>query len=196
MLDFLDFLLDFIRTDLMIGFGWYSIIFFTLKWCSVKKEFLVNLDKYACKAVVFLGILFMAVWIILVFSNYLIMMDVAEKIEFRQRITGPYAFAFFLQPIFWLLLTQSLRIHVVRRFLLLRLFICLCFILTFERFVIIVTSFHRDYLPSSWTMYTPVGIPWWEFALAFFVKMIEFLLIAVLFKYSTQAFSKYKTKSN
>jgi Ni/Fe-hydrogenase subunit HybB-like protein len=25
----------------------------------------------------------------------------------------------------------------------------------FERFVIIVTSLHRDYLPSSWAMYTP-----------------------------------------
>lgn len=25
----------------------------------------------------------------------------------------------------------------------------------FERFVIIVTSLHRDFLPSSWTMYTP-----------------------------------------
>jgi Ni/Fe-hydrogenase subunit HybB-like protein len=28
----------------------------------------------------------------------------------------------------------------------------------FERFVIIVTSTHRDYLPSSWTMYTPTWI--------------------------------------
>ena len=25
----------------------------------------------------------------------------------------------------------------------------------FERFVIIVTSLHRDYLPSSWTYFTP-----------------------------------------
>jgi molybdopterin-containing oxidoreductase family membrane subunit len=25
----------------------------------------------------------------------------------------------------------------------------------FERFVIVVTSLHRDYLPSSWTMYSP-----------------------------------------
>jgi molybdopterin-containing oxidoreductase family membrane subunit len=28
----------------------------------------------------------------------------------------------------------------------------------FERFVIIVTSLHRDYLPSSWSMYTPTWI--------------------------------------
>ena len=28
----------------------------------------------------------------------------------------------------------------------------------FERFVIVVTSLHRDYLPSSWDMYTPTWI--------------------------------------
>jgi molybdopterin-containing oxidoreductase family membrane subunit len=28
----------------------------------------------------------------------------------------------------------------------------------FERFVIIVTSLHRDYLPSSWVMFSPTAI--------------------------------------
>jgi molybdopterin-containing oxidoreductase family membrane subunit len=28
----------------------------------------------------------------------------------------------------------------------------------FERFVIIVTSLHRDYLPSSWTMFHPTWV--------------------------------------
>jgi molybdopterin-containing oxidoreductase family membrane subunit len=28
----------------------------------------------------------------------------------------------------------------------------------FERFVIIVTSLHRDYLPSSWAMYYPTWV--------------------------------------
>ena len=28
----------------------------------------------------------------------------------------------------------------------------------FERFVIIVTSLHRDFLPSSWSMYTPTWV--------------------------------------
>ena len=32
----------------------------------------------------------------------------------------------------------------------------------FERFVIIVTSLHRDFLPSSWGMYTPT---FWDFAI-------------------------------
>jgi molybdopterin-containing oxidoreductase family membrane subunit len=29
-----------------------------------------------------------------------------------------------------------------------------------ERFVIIVTSLHRDFLPSSWAMYVPTAVDW------------------------------------
>ena len=29
-----------------------------------------------------------------------------------------------------------------------------------ERFIIVVTSLHRDYLPSSWGMYYPTGWDW------------------------------------
>ena len=29
-----------------------------------------------------------------------------------------------------------------------------------ERFIIIVTSLHRDYLPSSWGMYAPTWVDW------------------------------------
>jgi molybdopterin-containing oxidoreductase family membrane subunit len=51
----------------------------------------------------------------------------------------------------------------------------------FERFVIIVTSLHRDYLPSSWAMFYPtfydVGV--YLFSLGFFFT--SFLLFAKFF---------------
>jgi len=41
----------------------------------------------------------------------------------------------------------------------------------FERFVIIVTSLHRDYLPSSWLMFSPtiydMGVYLYSFGLFF-----------------------------
>jgi molybdopterin-containing oxidoreductase family membrane subunit len=47
----------------------------------------------------------------------------------------------------------------------------------FERFVIIVTSLHRDYLPSSWAMFSPtyvdVGIYLFTFGL-FFTLFLAF----------------------
>lgn len=190
----LDFILDFIRIDLIIGFGWYSILFFILRGFKHQKEYLTEFDKIACKTVVFLGILFIIVWLALVAFNYFGIMTEEEKTMFIQRLTGPYGFWFLSQPLFWLILTQLLRIRWVRRFLLFRLLIVIPFILTFERFVIIVTSFHRDYLPSSWSMYNSFfGITWREFLLSFIVKIIEFAIIVFGYKYGRQLIVKPAT---
>jgi Ni/Fe-hydrogenase subunit HybB-like protein len=44
-----------------------------------------------------------------------------------------------------------------------RLFVVACFIqvgMWSERFMLIVTSLHRDFLPSSWRIYKPSVIDW------------------------------------
>jgi molybdopterin-containing oxidoreductase family membrane subunit len=46
-----------------------------------------------------------------------------------------------------------------------------------ERFVIIVVSLHRDFLPSSWGMYRPTG---WDFT-TFFGTIGLFLALLFLF---------------
>src|SRR3990167_4941912 len=46
----------------------------------------------------------------------------------------------------------------------------------FERFVIIVTSLHRDYLPSSWASYAPTWIEVATFAGSFGLFFTCFLL--------------------
>ncbi|HEY0409673.1 MAG TPA: hydrogenase, partial [Candidatus Dormibacteraeota bacterium] len=58
----------------------------------------------------------------------------------------------------------------------------------FERFVIIVTSLHRDFLPSSWTMYKPtwveVGILIGSFGLFFtlFLLFVQTLPIIAMWE--------------
>jgi hypothetical protein len=46
----------------------------------------------------------------------------------------------------------------------------------FERFVIIVTSLHRDFLPSSWSMYTPTMVEVGTFIGTFGLFFTLFLL--------------------
>jgi hypothetical protein len=193
-----DFILDFIRVDLIIGFGWYSIIFFISKLFRYKKEFFIGFDKQACKTVAFLGLAYGIVWIIAVLLTYFNVMNEEEKTQFIRRLTGPYSFGYWFQPLFWVMLTQLLRIRFIRRFLIFRLLICISFILTFERFVIIVTSLHRDYLPSSWGMFSwDFGITWWMFSLSLIIKTIEFVIIVFAYKYAKQWMLNLKTaKSN
>ena len=184
MITILDFLLEFIRVDLIIGFGWYSIVFFTLILFSFNKEFLKEFDKYACRTIVYLGILYGIIWFLASILNYFIEMGEEQKAQFIRRLTGKYSFGLWFQPLFWLSLTQLLRFEFVRKYLLLRLMICIFFILTFERFVIIYTSFQSDYLPSSWTLYNyGFGVTWWRIILSALIKMIVFTLLVFVCKY-------------
>jgi molybdopterin-containing oxidoreductase family membrane subunit len=50
-----------------------------------------------------------------------------------------------------------------------------------ERFVIVVTSLHRDFLPSSWGMYYPTKWDWMTYigTIGFFVFMF-FLFVRLL----------------
>ena len=86
--------------------------------------------------------------------------DVYESYVMRNRFAGPYA------PFYWALLLcnviaiQPLWFARVRQSVV-GLFVIAMFVnvgMWLERFVIIVTSLHRDYLPSSWGMYA--GTRW------------------------------------
>ena len=79
----------------------------------------------------------------------------AEYYAFYNRATGPYWWAYWsmmtcnvISPqLFW---SKKLRTNIVATFI---LSIIVNIGMWFERFVIIVTSLHRDYLPSSWAMF-------------------------------------------
>lgn len=58
-----------------------------------------------------------------------------------------------------------------------------------ERLMIFIITFHRDYLPSSWTMYSDLDIYPSNFILALFCKIIMFLLFV-----GTYYFTKRKLK--
>jgi Ni/Fe-hydrogenase subunit HybB-like protein len=86
--------------------------------------------------------------------------SIYEKAMFYNRATGPYAWAFWTMVSCNALAPQVLWFRRVRTspgaLFALSIFVNLGMWL--ERFVIIVTSLHRSYLPSSWVMYRPTMI--------------------------------------
>lgn len=76
------------------------------------------------------------------------------------RVLGPYAWAY------WIMFTCNALVPQLFWFKRFRRSIPLIFVLSifinigmwFERFVIIMISLHRDYLPSSWTYYLPTTV--------------------------------------
>jgi len=83
-----------------------------------------------------------------------------ERFHFINRATGPYAWAFYLMvlcnvvapQLFWF---KRIRNHVGLLFV---ISVLVNIGMWFERFVIIVVSLHRSFLPSAWGMFYPTLI--------------------------------------
>ncbi|MDI1324820.1 MAG: polysulfide reductase NrfD [Algoriphagus sp.] len=121
-----------------------------------------------------------------------------EFYAFYNRATGPYWWAYWsmmtcnvISPqLFWF---RKIRTSIVATF---ALSIVVNIGMWFERFVIIVTSLHRDYLPSSWAMFYPtitdVGLYMFSFGLFFTL----FFLFAKFFPVINMAEVKAVLKSS
>ena len=106
-----------------------------------------------------------------------------ERFTFFNRAFGPYAWAYWLMVTCNVLVPQVFWFRAARRSAAV-LFVASLLVnvgMWFERFNIIVTSLHRDFLPSSWSMYTPtlieVGILLGTFGL-FFTCYLLFVRVA------------------
>jgi molybdopterin-containing oxidoreductase family membrane subunit len=89
-----------------------------------------------------------------------------EIFMLKNRILGPYAPVIFLLIFCNIITTQFLWFKKVRTNMLL-LFIISIIINTgmwLERFMIVVVSLHRDYMPSSWDIFSGTG---WDWSLLF-----------------------------
>jgi molybdopterin-containing oxidoreductase family membrane subunit len=80
-----------------------------------------------------------------------------ESFVFINRAFGPYAWAYWIMVACNVGFPQLFWFRKVRRSIPIMMVLVLLVNvgMWFERFVIIVTSLHRDFLPSSWAMYTP-----------------------------------------
>jgi len=106
-----------------------------------------------------------------------------EGFMMLNRMTGPYA------PMYWALILCNGIIPQLLWFKRVRLNMLSIWLISIvvnigmwlERFVIIVTSLHRDFMPSSWDMYYPTEWDWGTFigTIGLFLTLI-FLFIRVL----------------
>jgi len=121
-----------------------------------------------------------------------------EQYAFINRAFGPYWWAYaammscnVISPqLFWF---KKIRTSIVSTFI---LSIVVNIGMWFERFVIIVTSLHRDYLPSSWAMFSPTRYDVGVYLFTFGVFFTLFLLFAKFFPVINMAEIKSIVKSS
>lgn len=115
-------------------------------------EHIESMNKVILLTGTIVGVAYITELVIAWYSGY-----VYEQFAFFNRALGPYWWSYFgmmfcnvLSPqLYWF---KSLRRNMVLTFF---LSIVINIGMWFERFVIIATTLARDYLPSSWSYYTP-----------------------------------------
>jgi molybdopterin-containing oxidoreductase family membrane subunit len=121
----------------------------------------------------------------------------AEYYAFYNRAFGPYWWAYWsmmtcnvISPqLFWI---KKIRTNLMATFILAAI---VNIGMWFERFVIIVTSIHRDYLPSSWTMFHPTIYDIGQYVFTFGLFFTAFFLFAKFFPVINMAEVKSIIKS-
>jgi Ni/Fe-hydrogenase subunit HybB-like protein len=106
-----------------------------------------------------------------------------EQYAFINRFSGPYAWAYWIMmtcnvvspQLFWF---KKLRTNLVFTFI---ISIVVNIGMWFERFVIIVTSLHRDFIPSSWVMFYPTFYDVGTYLFTFGLFFTLFFLFAKFF---------------
>ena len=116
--------------------------------------------------------------------------DVAVRTEYLDSIFGFYAASYWAKIALNALIPQLLWLPAVRRTPLLLLLISTGIIvgMWFERFVIVVPSLHRNYMPSSWGFFFPTLWDWATLAgsiglfLTVFFLLLRFVPIVAMFE--------------
>ena len=121
-----------------------------------------------------------------------------EQYAFLNRATGPYWWAYvsmmscnvIIPQLYWI---KKIRTSFIATFIL-SIFVNIG--MWFERFVIIVTSLHRDFLPSAWSMFSPTFIDIGIFLGTIGFFFVLFLMYARTFPVVAQAELKTILKSS
>lgn len=169
----------FVAGAIFSGFAMVLTLAIPLRWAYGLQDFVTmrHLENMA-KVLLATGLI--------VFYGYMMELFMAwysgnlyERFMMYNRILGPYG------PLYWALIAcngLAPQLFWSRR---MRRSIPVLFVMSIvvnigmwlERFVIIVTSLHRDYLPSSWAMYSPTV---WDFGM-FLGSIGLFLTLLFLF---------------
>jgi len=155
-----------------------------------------------CRVLVFISLIMGTAYITEIFMAWYSGSEYEFFTFFKNRITGDYAFEFWSMFIYNALLPQLFWSRKIRRniWLVFAISIFINIGMWYERYIIVVTSLSKDYLPSSWAPYHPSLVE-----IGFYVGTLGMFAAAVLlfFRYIPQIaihevkmISKYNTQQS
>lgn len=159
--------------DIVGGYSLYTVIWIVVSLWLKRNASVERFDKTAAQlmSVLFLVYFGTSAWMLI-----------------ENAVSGWYSW---IQLVFWLALTQLLWISRLRQSKVARLVIAFFLMFSFEKIFILITSFDRDYIPSSWG---PLLSPW-EVAISLLVKAAAFCALNFLYMLLEGLLNKIKLRS-
>jgi len=143
-------MIQLIFQSIFFGYGLFSIIKVALAFTKEEKEGLLSdYDKTATEIVKFAGLVFALYCFTITFLDLKSNNVTNGDDEFRMInwISSPfYWFTLLIHPV----IVQLLWVKGIRYSKFIRFLLGILLMFSGERILLILTSFHRDYLPSSW----------------------------------------------
>jgi Ni/Fe-hydrogenase subunit HybB-like protein len=173
----------FVAGAIYSGFAMVLTIAIPLRWAYGLQDFITtrHLDNMA-KVMLATGLIVAYGYVIEAFTSFY-SADTYDRFMTVNRMTGPY------WPAYWTLILSNILIPQLLWFRRVRANVLALFGLALvintgmwlERFVIVITSLHRDFMPSAWGMYFPTIWDWATFlgTLGLFSAML-FLFVRFL----------------
>jgi len=153
-----------------------------------KKAFLLQFIQQSIRIAKTLALTYMVIYLVACFYFYTM-----GGIELHSgRAVGPYAFAYWmmlLRPfvfcgllqLFWIKKMHSKTIYTLLLLILVSIVVFLSG-RVLERIVILITSYHRDYLPSDYTPHTSIYLSGILYALQWSILFSAFVFIVLALK--------------
>lgn len=173
------FYLEFLPQDIFTAFGIYSLIYIVLKTLT-KNQKLIAFDLKARKFIILNGLIYYFAWTIRTIYFYFQNSGENQK-DLEELMFGQYSLQFWFQPIFWLILSQLYRIKLLSENTIFRIISSLGLLISIDKLIIFLSAFHRDYLPSSWSISSNLGIYPSNFILEILTKLLIFIVCVVFF---------------
>ncbi len=150
----------FVAGAIFSGFAMVATVIVILRWMFrlqhvITKDHLDVMNRITIATSLMVGYAYLIEFFIAWYSG-----AAAERYASMNRAFGPYGWAYWIMVACNVGFPQLLWIRKIRRSVLLMypVVILVNVGMWFERFVIITTSLHRDYLPSSWDYFKPTWV--------------------------------------
>lgn len=162
---------------MFMGYGLFTLAYLFVSLFIENNSLLEKLDLAVNRFIGFVGI----IYFLCVLTSIIMSMAVADDYQIRWEPL--------VQVLLWTIITQLLSVEKFRKRKLVRLIFGILLMVSFELFVIFVTSLHRDY--SSGGLFS--GLSTVDIAIGLPSKMAVLCILAIIYSWVTDKLKKLRT---